>query len=44
MVEVTDKEKREYPEGEVGDCEWEGHHDCQGDISGSLVVMMYSVN
>ena len=42
--EVTDNEEREDPEGEIGDCEWEGHHDCHGDISESLVVMMYSVN
>ena len=41
---MTDNEKREDPEGEIGDCEWEGQHDCHGDISGSLVVMMYSVN
>ena len=44
VVEVTDNEEREDPEGEIGDCEWEGQHDCQGDISESLVVMMYCLN
>ena len=44
LVEMTDNEKREDPEGEIGDCEWEGQHDCHGYISGSLVVLMYSVN
>ena len=44
MVEVADNEKREDPEGEIGDCEWKGHHDCHSDISESLVVMVYSVN
>ena len=44
VVEVTDNEEREDPAGEVGDCEWKGHHDCHGDISESLVVMVNSVN
>ena len=44
VVEVTENEEREDPEGEIGDCEWKGHHDCQAGISESLVVMVYSVN
>ena len=44
VVEVTDNQARDDPEGEIGDCEWEGQHDCHGDISESLVVMMYCLN
>ena len=44
MVEVTDNQARDDPEGEIGDCEWEGQHDCHGDISESLVVMMNCLN